>query len=647
MSYKQLVNCPSCGARAELSNPAVVQVTCSYCESIFVWDKEIAKFMGKKSRLTPAISGLKIGTEGKINGKNFRVLGRVRYAYQYGESTEEGVWDEWFLEDSKGEPIWLSEDMGELIFEQPVLKKHSIQKDDIFVGKKVKVGEIVYTIREFGEAICVGAEGVLPFVVEPDETYQFADGKSIDGNYFLTIEFDDLRDSNVFSGHRLKSHEISYQKEEFVQHKKDAETIRCPSCASPLTLQGDSDKIATVVCDSCSSVVELDAGVALLTGKVKKELSKVFTFPIGAAGKLNNVDWMIVGRQRQDWKEDGEKGFDLEYLLYNPDKGYLWLSESNGHYYIGEPTDTAPEKSLMDIHIPKTTCSIGGMKFRYFESGTLSLTYVDGALPWVAKIGDKVKYAEAIHPPYLYTEENVIKTKDGKNFVAEVEFFKSYYIEPEVIAKAFKMKLPPTYGVSPAQPYKPAWKQGLLTKLGLIVGGFLWVSSCFMGMSGEEVINQPFAVKDLNKKEVFTKSFTTDKEDETLQITINATLKNSWTEVAVALFKESADEVIADDDLGIEYYEGYEDGEHWSEGSKSQDIYWKIKEPGKYKLLLTIPQAETSENTRVNVIVQKGIRRVYMLFLLSFAWFAFPIIFLIRKFSFETKRWAPVMPDSD
>lgn len=663
MSYKQLVNCPSCGAPTELTNPAVVQVTCSYCESIFVWDKETAKFMGKKSRLTPALSGLKIGTEGKINGKNFRVLGRVKYTYHYTENasseilalkSNEGSWDEWFLEDNDGNPIWVSEDMGDLILEEPILQKHSLQKEDVYAGKRVKVKGTEYTIREFGNAFCIGTEGSLPFVVIPDETYFFADAKSVDGKHFLTIEFDELRDSNVFGGHKISDKEISYEKETFIHHKRDSEAIQCPNCASPLDLEGDSDKVATVVCKSCSSVVGLDQDTALITGKAPKDKANVFKFPIGAKGKLNGVEWSIVGRQRFDWRDDGEKGYDLEYLLYNPDKGYLWMSEADRHYYLGEPTDVAPKNSLMHIHIPKTTCYIGGTKFKFFESGTQTLSYVDGALPWVAKIGDKVKYADAINPPYLYTEENVLKkNEDGKFFVAEVEYFKSTYVDYETIADSFtindkhKVKLRPPYGVSPGQPYKKAWGQGILTKLGWVVGGLLLISSCIMGFDGKEVLNQKFTVADLNKKEVFTKPFTTEEKDETIQITIDSTLSNSWAEVGIALFKVSSEEIIADNDFGLEYYEGYEGGEHWSEGSTSTDMYWKIKEPGKYKLLLTVPQSKTSNNTRILVKIEKGVRRVYLLFIASLAWFVFPLIFGFKKFSFESRRWAPVMPDTD
>ena len=54
-------------------------------------------------------------------------------------------------------------------------------------------------------------------------------------------------------------------------------------------------------------------------------------------------------------------------------------------------------------------------------------------------------------------------------------------------------------------------------------------------------------------------------------------MEDSWTHLGVALYNTESAEVTSGEDLGLEYYSGVEDGESWSEGSKSESIYWKIK----------------------------------------------------------------------
>jgi ribosomal protein S27E len=51
MSISENVQCPGCGATSEVVSPAILQITCPYCESIFTWDSELTKDSGKKSKL--------------------------------------------------------------------------------------------------------------------------------------------------------------------------------------------------------------------------------------------------------------------------------------------------------------------------------------------------------------------------------------------------------------------------------------------------------------------------------------------------------------------------------------------------------------------------------------------------------------------
>ncbi|HNI98959.1 MAG TPA: DUF4178 domain-containing protein, partial [Leptospiraceae bacterium] len=149
MSFRIDAHCPSCGAVSEIRNPAVQQVTCSYCGTLFLWDKDGVKDLGIKSKLMPAISGLAIGTSGKLSGKSFVVMGRVQYAYAYQSGEEASRWDEWYL-DLGNEESWISEDAGRLYLQVKANLTVPVKEEQVSVGTPLEVEGKSYRVKEVG-----------------------------------------------------------------------------------------------------------------------------------------------------------------------------------------------------------------------------------------------------------------------------------------------------------------------------------------------------------------------------------------------------------------------------------------------------------------------------------------------------------------
>ncbi|MBL8164213.1 MAG: DUF4178 domain-containing protein, partial [Anaerolineae bacterium] len=62
---------------------------------------------GQTASLANYPSRLRVGMSGKIRGRGFTVLGRIRYMY------DEGFWEEWQITwDDGAPPDWLEEDEG-------------------------------------------------------------------------------------------------------------------------------------------------------------------------------------------------------------------------------------------------------------------------------------------------------------------------------------------------------------------------------------------------------------------------------------------------------------------------------------------------------------------------------------------------------
>lgn len=473
----ETISCPSCGAAQDLENPIIVQVTCPYCDSISLRNLDELKETGKKARLMPAISGLTIGSEGKLFGREFRIIGRIRYTWSDsgilsgregsgktdpgspdGEGSQSpvrktgnhprGGWDEWYARLDDDETIWLSEDMGELIAERPAEIRKKLDPGKINPGDRIKHEKKTFVVREVNRAICAGTQGQLPFAIAPREEYPYIDAASLNGKEFLGLEFDRRRGAEAFLGRRLKPEEIVYERSEIDDDIEEGEVIACPGCGSPVDPLGDSKSVLTIICQSCSSTIDISEGTALATGRVEAKLADVFKLKLGVRGNLKGVEWMVAGRMRYEWEQEGETGINLEYLLYNEIKGYRWLAESEDvQFALGRPVDYGPEEDLFKGKRGRAY-KIKDVSYRFFEKGALTLKYVDGALPWRARVGDRSMYAEALAPPLLFTAELSRYPNGG----GELEFFHSKYIPLKKIAEAFKLSGLKAKGRSPLKP---------------------------------------------------------------------------------------------------------------------------------------------------------------------------------------------------
>jgi hypothetical protein len=178
------INCPSCGAGHDITNPGIVTIVCEYCDNAIYWDAEKVQSAGKQSILPEGFSRLYRGATGFLKGRRFFTMGRVRYSFG------SGFWDEWFLEFDDGSVGWLTEENHELALESRSKAPQLPPMEQLSPGVRLTVKDIPFVIEEVGQAECLGMEGDLPIAVESGETYAFADGSSPDGRYCLGLEFD-------------------------------------------------------------------------------------------------------------------------------------------------------------------------------------------------------------------------------------------------------------------------------------------------------------------------------------------------------------------------------------------------------------------------------------------------------------------------
>jgi hypothetical protein len=104
-------------------------------------------------------------------------------------------------------------------------------------------------------------------------------------------------------------------------------------------------------------------------------------------------------------------------------------------------------------------------------------------------------------------------------------------------------------------------------------------------------------------------------------------------------------------DNTIEYYSGYEGGEHWTEGSRDNTSYFRAPEAGTYRLILKAAGGSGQrgpprrESMKLTVYAGAVMTRYFLLALIATA--LFPLLEILRKILFEKRRWGPVTEDDD
>lgn len=632
------VQCPSCGSQHELRNPGITAISCDHCRTLFYWDAQAVHDSGKKAILDPPSSRLRVGETCTVQGQDLVVLGRVRYSHR------SGVWDEWFLDDGGQKIVWLTEDEKEFSLERPLPPDPAVPPfGALRVGAPLTLHGRQWVVEELGKAACLGVEGQVPWVVLPEEIYPFADLSNPDGKLSLGIEYDQAGAPSLFAGQFLERDAVRVDGgSPFADAVAQGQGVRCASCGSPVEGRFPPDT-QMLVCSSCGAGLELDA---TQTRVVMQNGDKpFFDLEIGQKGTLDKIPFEVVGRMRHEEMDEGLTYSSEEYLLYNEKAGYRWLEKSdNGHWTLSARSHQQPSTNVFGM-APRDTVTIGKTKWQFVEAGVQTLAYVDGALPWVARVGDRARYADLVAPPRTYAVE-ISETADG----GEREMFEGRHLPVHELNRAFQLKVREASGVAAAQPFERSatqtalmWVGALFAMLNLGLLGYSCTSSGRLVMRADISAEQ-------YRGEWLSDPFQLKRRPSLLEISGHASVDNAWVALNVGLVNQN-EEVCLETDGEASYYHGVEGGESWSEGSTSFSEVVRVDTPGTYRLLVygAAGSGETADATGgppVRITLREGVvlsRYFLLMFVLALL---YPLKEFVRKRSHE-KRRIPVEDDDD
>lgn len=385
------------------------------------------------------------------------------------------------------------------------------------------------------------------------------------------------------------------------------QAINCPNCGAGLTIKNEQSEL--VVCPFCSSHLDVSEDEKKVLGKGEKAKKWKFVFELGDSFKTDGQRYEIIARLV--FTEDEDDPVTRDYLLYNPYRGTLWLSEYEGEYSLFKDSHVMPKGNPFTTRDGGTIKTYNDTSWRKVEDGMYSLAYVDGALPWIAKKGDQVKYAEFVNSrdrKFLYEVQRIEN---------ELEYGMGKRLTKTELAEASNKKIFKSPGKIRGVKITKTKKKQSFGQTAFFICGiclfFVIINIVLLSMltsSGTQVMKGSYDAALLTDG-VYTESFGTEEKDEVVKIDIYAPLDNAWMALNMALVKDE-NLVIHVDDADISYYHGYEGGESWSEGSKSHTTYWKIPEPGVYRLLLQGISNSGNTNSsdiarhKVNVKIKAG-----------------------------------------
>lgn len=198
------LSCPSCGGALEIESAFTTLVVCPYCgSSLYIHDTGV-DITGKIAKLADYPSRFAIGANGKIKGRDFRTLGRIRYQY------DQGFWDEWFVQFADQKIGWVVEDEGDLtlVFKSK-LTVPVPPFDQIHVGAFMPLGNDRMFVSEKGHGQVQGAEGEVALSLPPGTAVQFVIGNAANKALRLFIDADSIV---LQTGEPLEFNDVSVSK---------------------------------------------------------------------------------------------------------------------------------------------------------------------------------------------------------------------------------------------------------------------------------------------------------------------------------------------------------------------------------------------------------------------------------------------------
>jgi Domain of unknown function (DUF4178) len=406
-----------------------------------------------------------------------------------------------------------------------------------------------------------------------------------------------------------------------------AKSISCPNCGGPVELRGFAHTLS-VVCPQCLTVLDASTPEVQILHKFQGKTQTKPTIPLGTQGKIGGTQYEVIGFQVRQVTDGGDSYSWDEYLLFNPYKGFRYLTEYNGHWNFVHVETALPEQTLGRGRI---AMRYGGQTYLAFDSMTASTAYVLGEFPWRVQVGESVACQDFVAPPLMLSSEAT---------GGEVTWSRAEYMTGSQVWPAFKLpgSPPPAYGIFANQPspYRgsigSAWRTWLWLNVALagLIFLFMFISPGGVAFSDHYAYSQRLK----NDSAFVTPTFQLAGRDANVELSIHTDLDNNWAYFNFALINDQTGQTF-DFAREVSYYHD-SDG---SEGSRSNSVIVPSVPSGQYYLRVEPEMAPGSPFVRYDLELRRNVPNYGFFGVAALLLLIPPVLATFRRSSFEAARW--------
>jgi hypothetical protein len=388
----------------------------------------------------------------------------------------------------------------------------------------------------------------------------------------------------------------------------------------------------TIVCDSCHSILDAqDPRLKVLQKFQAATGGDVPLIPLGTRGAIRGTQYEVIGFQRRTIQVDGVPYSWHEYVLFNPFKGFRYLTEYNGHW-----NDVSILRSVPIWSPGASTLNYLGETYRHFQTAAAGTSLVLGEFPWQVRVGESAQVSDYVSPPRVISAE-----KTGN----EITWSMGEYVSGRDIWKAFRLPgdPPASIGVYENQPsplsaeVKMVWT---LAAAFLVLLVALMVAVFFIARD-EQIFSQSYTFNTNVRGEP---SFVSDEFElkgrtSNVELSTTAHVDNKWIYLNYALINEDTGHAY---DFGreVSYYHGYDSDGAWTEGSQKDTVVIPSVPPGHYYLRVE-PESEYYRGTiYYSITLTRDVPQISFFGLGALALLIPAGLVTWRSINFEHLRWA-------
>lgn len=406
------------------------------------------------------------------------------------------------------------------------------------------------------------------------------------------------------------------------------QALNCPNCGAALELRGFAHSL-TIACPQCQSVLDAKDPHLQILQKVQARTSSRIRIPLGTRGQIRGAPYEVIGFQERTITVEGVDYSWNEYLLFNPYKGFLYLTEYNGHWNLVRTLRALPAMQQGK----RPVAYLKGERFAHFQTSQARTTYVIGEFPWQVRLGDAAAVMDFVAPPRMLSSE-----RTG----AEVTWSLGEYIPGSEIWKMFQLpgKAPYAQGVYANQPspYQGAIARVWTACAYLLLALFAAAMAIGILSRDEVVFDRQYAVHAGAARPFVTDVFQLKGRPSNVEVEIHTNLENQWAGFVMALINDETGEAF---DFGreVSYYHGRDSDGSWSEGSRDDSVTLSPVPSGRYYLRVEPAVDDNAPPVNYQLIVKRDVPVSWLYGVALLLLLAPPVVVTIRALRFNHRRW--------